>query len=80
MKLTVSGSRHYVVIDKLEENGTYFFSVKGRTSLGFGPASVGKVTMGPQPGTVDCAIVLFVIIPDDPLEYYHAHLFRKNYL
>ncbi|XP_069123043.1 protein sidekick-like [Argopecten irradians] len=51
VKLTVSGSRHYVVIDKVEENGTYFFSVKARTSVGFGPERVGKVTMGPQPGS-----------------------------
>ncbi|OWF40124.1 protein sidekick-like [Mizuhopecten yessoensis] len=51
VKLTVSGSRHYVIIDKVEENGTYFFSVKARTSVGFGPERVGKVTMGPQPGS-----------------------------
>uniref|UniRef100_A0A1I7YHM0 Protein-tyrosine-phosphatase n=1 Tax=Steinernema glaseri TaxID=37863 RepID=A0A1I7YHM0_9BILA len=47
-KETVHGE--YAVIGNLDENATYYFSVKAQTGAGEGEAVVGNVTIGASPG------------------------------
>ncbi len=43
--------RNFLLATNLVENVTYTFAVKAETSVGYGPPVIGKVTMGPQPGS-----------------------------
>ena len=45
----VAGDFHHYVAEHLEEKMGYLFNVTARTSMGWGPASSGQVTTGPQP-------------------------------
>ncbi len=43
-------TENFLYVQNLEERITYTFSVKAQT-IGDGPAAVGNVTTGPQPGS-----------------------------
>lgn len=43
-------SEQFLFVHNLEEEVTYTFSVRAQT-LDYGPASMGNVTTGPQPGS-----------------------------
>lgn len=40
----------YLVVNNLDENVTYFFSVRAETLAGYGDEVIGNVTIGPNPG------------------------------
>ena len=50
VQVKLSGDKTYYLAKELEENVRYVFSVKAKTAVAWGPARVGNVTIGPQPG------------------------------
>lgn len=49
MKQKVTGT--HLVVQNLEEEVTYTFTVRAQTIIDYGPALVGNVTTGPQDGS-----------------------------
>ena len=51
MQVKIAGDKLSYTARELNEGVTYIFSVRARTSVGWGEASVGNITTGPQPGS-----------------------------
>ncbi|VDM39837.1 unnamed protein product [Toxocara canis] len=51
----------YLLAENLEENVTYFFSVRAETLAGYGDEVVGNITTGPNPGCPDAPSKPFLI-------------------
>lgn len=44
-------TNYYLVVSGLKERATYTFRVRAETQTGLGPAKIGVITTGPQPGS-----------------------------
>lgn len=53
VQVQLSADKMSYVAQQLLEDIEYMFSVKARTSVGWGSTSVSNITIGPQPGTLE---------------------------
>ena len=59
-----AGDKKFYTAHELAEGVTYIFSVRAKTDVGWGEASVGNITVGPQPGSPPTAERPTVILGD----------------